>query len=220
MSTRNQDVWKQPNQISYWDEKAKCFGVDTKEIRDNAGIVSIGDELDPVSMKNCPNWLEYMVLNIVKPKNQVPVDLYKVNMNLCRVCALGRCNFLHRKSNGLSWSCMSVTRMVDEPYCTCAVFNLKLGLGKLLLIGMREFYLEVARIVDDFEVTKNKNNHELCLYIEWKNQKDSNECEILEGHKLHNPKFNRHLKIVHMIQKLNWSWLSVQKLEGGISFFL
>ena len=60
-------------------------------------------------MKNCPTWLEYVVLNIAKPENQVPVDFYKVYMNLCRVCALGRCNCLHRKSNGLSWSLMSGT---------------------------------------------------------------------------------------------------------------
>jgi hypothetical protein len=72
--------------------------------------------------------------------------------------------------------------MADEPYYTCAVFNLKLRLVELLFIGAREFYLEVARIVDDFEITK--TNHELCLFIEWKHHKNSNECKILERHKL------------------------------------
>ena len=81
------------------------------------------------------------------------------------------------------------------PSYTCAVFILKLGLGKLLLIGAREFYLEVARIVDAFEVTK--TNHELlCLFVEWKNHKDSNERKTLERHKLHNPDFDRNLKLV------------------------
>jgi len=100
-------------QIFYWDEKVECFEVDMREIRANAEIMDIGEEVDPVSMKNCPTWLEYVVLNIMKPENQVPVDLYKAYMNLCRVCALGRCNCLHRKSNGLSWSLVSETRMVD-----------------------------------------------------------------------------------------------------------
>ena len=66
--------------------------MDMRAIRVNADTVDIGDEVDPDSMKNCPTWLEYVVLNITKPANQVPVDLYQVYMNLCRVCALGRCN--------------------------------------------------------------------------------------------------------------------------------
>jgi hypothetical protein len=191
------------SQILYWNEKAESFEVDMREIRANAVIVDIGDEVDPVSMKNCPTWLEYVVLNITKPENQVPVGLYKVYMNLCRVCALGRRNCLHRKPNGLSWSLVSETRMVDGPSYTCAVFNLKLGKDKLLLIGARIFYLDVAGIVDDFEDTK--TNHELCLFIEGKNHKDSNECKILEGHKLCNPDFDRHSKFFHEIRKLNWS---------------
>jgi hypothetical protein len=72
--------------------------------------------------------------------------------------------------------------MVDRPSCTCAAFNLKLGLGMLLLIGAREFYLEAAGIDDDREVTK--TNHELlCLFVERKDHKDSNELEMFEGHK-------------------------------------
>ena len=42
------------SQISYWGEKAECFEVDMREIRANEEIVDIGDEVDPVSMKNCP----------------------------------------------------------------------------------------------------------------------------------------------------------------------
>ena len=71
---------------------------------------------------------------------------------------------------------------------------MKLWPDKLLLIGAREFYLNVAGIVNDFEVTK--TNHEVFLFIERKNHKDSNEREILEGHKLHNPDFDRNLKLV------------------------
>ena len=63
------------SQISYWEEKAEYFGVDMKEIRANAEIVDTGDEVDPNSIKNCPTWLEYVVLNIAKPENQIPVDL-------------------------------------------------------------------------------------------------------------------------------------------------
>ena len=106
--------------------------------------------------------------------------------------------------------------LVDGPSYTYAVFNLKLGLGKLLLIGTREFYLEAARIVDGFEVTKT-NHRLLCLFVERKKHKDSNEREILEGHKLHNPDFDRNLKLVHKIRKLNRSLpdLSEGGYEGG-----
>ena len=34
-------------QILYWDEKAECFEVDMREIRANAEIMDIGDEVDP-----------------------------------------------------------------------------------------------------------------------------------------------------------------------------
>jgi hypothetical protein len=64
-------------QSLYWDAKAEWFEVDTREIRANARIMDIGDSVDPDTMKNCPTWLEYVVLNSVKPENQVPVDLYK-----------------------------------------------------------------------------------------------------------------------------------------------
>jgi hypothetical protein len=191
------------SQISYWDEKAECFEVNMREIRTYAEIVDIGDEVIPDSTKNCPTWFEYVVRNIAKPENQVPVDLYKAYMNLCRVCALGRCICLPGKSNGLSWSLMSETGMVDELCYTCTVFNLKLGLGKLILIGGREFYLEVTGLDDDFEETK--TNKELCPFIGCKNHEDLYECKILEGHKLCNHDFDRHLKTVHEIWKLNWS---------------
>ena len=85
------------SQMSYWDEMSECFEVDMRE-RANAEIMHIGDEVEPDSMKNCPTWLEYVVLNIAKPESQVPVDLYKAYMNLCS-CALGRCTCLNRKSN-------------------------------------------------------------------------------------------------------------------------
>jgi hypothetical protein len=45
--------------------------------------MDIGDEVDPVSMKNCPTWLEHVVLKIAKPENQVTVYLYKAYNNLC-----------------------------------------------------------------------------------------------------------------------------------------
>jgi hypothetical protein len=129
-------------------------------------------------------------------------DLKEPSSSAC-TWAVGRHNCLLRKSNGLSWSLMSETRMVDGPSSTWAVFNLKLGPGNLILIGMREFCLDMSGIVNDFEVTK--TNHKLCLFIECKNHKDSNEREILEGHKWCNPHFDRHSKIVHEIRKLNWS---------------
>jgi hypothetical protein len=41
-----------------------------RKIKAYADFVGIADVLDPVSMKNCPKWSEYAVLNIAKIENQ------------------------------------------------------------------------------------------------------------------------------------------------------
>jgi len=110
---------------------------------------------------------------------------------------------LLRKSNGLSWSFVSEAKKANKPFDDCTVIKLELGLGKLKLIGTREIYMTVVRVIDDYKVTK--TNQELCLGIMCKNQEDVYACLILEGPKLISPDFKRWSKDVLENWRLNQS---------------
>ena len=84
--------------ISLWDRKVKSFGVYVSKIMAYAEFVGVGDALDPILMKNCPTWLEFVVLDITRPINQQLVELYPANKKLCAIIILGQ-----GKSHGMAF---------------------------------------------------------------------------------------------------------------------
>ncbi len=51
---------------------------------------SLIDALDPILMKSCPTQLECAELDIKKDGYQGLIDVYKLNMKLCTIIALGQ----------------------------------------------------------------------------------------------------------------------------------
>ncbi len=76
------------SKIPFWDGKAESFRVYISKIEACTEFVGMGDALDPILMKNCPIWLEF-VLDITRLNNQQFVELYGANKRLCAIIVLG-----------------------------------------------------------------------------------------------------------------------------------
>ena len=85
------------SKISYWDGKTKSFRVYVSKIEAYVKFVGMGDALDPVLMKNCPTWSEFVVLDVMRPNDQQLVKFYLANKNLCAIIMLGQ-----GKSHGIA----------------------------------------------------------------------------------------------------------------------
>ena len=57
------------SKIPYWDGKAESSGVCVSKIKAYAKFVGVGDALDPILMANCPNKLEFTVIDVTNPTN-------------------------------------------------------------------------------------------------------------------------------------------------------
>ena len=196
--------------IPYWDGKAESFGVYISKIKAYAKFMGIGDALDPILMVNCPTKLEFAVIDVMNPTNMPLVELYKANKKLCAIIALG-----HGKShgialfgktrskdytNGLAFEFVAKAKKANKPSDASAMIELEVELKKLQLKGMRDFYNDVARVLNKYKATK--ADHELCMLMARKNHHTSYARLILDKLKSKSPDFDGLCNSVSEIQRL------------------
>ena len=129
--------------------------------------------MDPVLMANCPTKSEFAVLDVTNPTNGPLVELYKANKKLCAIIALGQGKshgialLGKTKSsefpNGLAHEFVAKAKKANKPSDASAMIELEAELDRLQLKGARDFYNDVVRVLDKYEVTK--TDQELCMLM-------------------------------------------------------
>jgi hypothetical protein len=159
--------------IPYWDGKVESFNVYVSKIEAYAKFMGVGDTLDPVLMANCSTKLEFMVIDVTNPTNIPLVELYKVNKNLCAIIKLGQGKsngiaLLGKTKNddypnGLAYEFVAKPKKANKPSDASAMIELEIELERLQLKGMRNFYNDIAGVLDKYEVIK--TDHKLCILM-------------------------------------------------------
>ena len=198
------------SKIPYWDGKSESFGVYVSKIEAYVEFMGVGDALDPVLMANCPTKSELAVLDVTNPTNGPLVELYKANKMLCAITVLGQGKshsialLGKTKSddfpNGLAHKFVVKAKKANEPSDASAMIKLEVELDKLQLKGARDFYNDVVRVLDKYEVTK--TDQELCMLMARKNHDTSYARLILDKLKSPSPDFDGLCNSISEIRRL------------------
>ncbi len=165
------------SKIPYWDGNVESFCVHVSKIKAYAKFMGIGDALDHVLMANCPTKSEFVVIDIMNPTNMPLVELYKANKKLCAIIALeqgkspGIALLGKTKNddypNGLAYEFVAKAKKANKPSGAIAMIELEIELERLQQKGARDFYNDMVRVLDKYEVTK--TDHELIMLMSCKN---------------------------------------------------
>jgi len=121
----------------------------------------MGDALDPDLMKNCPTWLEFVVLDIMKSDNQELIELYWAYKKLCTIIVL-----VQGKSNGiallekiknddfpnvLAWD-LVMAKKVNKSLDASTMIEMDVELDRLQFKDTLNFYNNAVSVMVKFEV--------------------------------------------------------------------
>jgi hypothetical protein len=161
------------SKIPYRDVQAESFGVYVSKIKAYAEFVGVEDALDPVLMKNCPMSSEFAALDIIKSNNQVLIELYRANKKLCAIIGLGQGNshgmalLGKMKSddfpNRVAQEFIDKAKKANKLSDASTMIEMDAELDRIQFKGTRDFYNDVAGVMDKYEVRK--TGCELCMLM-------------------------------------------------------
>jgi hypothetical protein len=105
--------------------------------------------------------------------------------------------------NGLAWEFINKAKKANKPSDASAMIEMDIELDQVQLKGARDFYNNVVRVLDKYEVKK--SDPKLCMLMARKNQEASYVKLILDELKLNSPDFDRLCNDVSEIQRLTRS---------------
>jgi hypothetical protein len=121
--------------------------------------------------------LEFVAIDITRPENQMLVDLYKANKKRCAIIELGQGKshgmvLISRTKpddypNGFAWECINKAKKASTPSDASAVIELEMELERLQLKDARDFYNDMVRVMDRYEVM---TDCEMCMLMADTNQ--------------------------------------------------
>jgi hypothetical protein len=175
--------------------------------------MGVWDALDPVLMANCPTKMEFAVLDVTNPTNGPLVELCKANKKLCAIIVLGQ-GKSHSiallgtmKSddfpNGLAHEFVAKAKKANMPSEASTIIELEVELEKIQLNGAMNFYIDVAGVLDKYEVTK--TDQELHMLMARKNHNTSYARLILDELMSSSPDFDGLCNSISEIQRLTKS---------------
>jgi hypothetical protein len=215
----------------FCDRKPETFRVYVSKIEVYTKLVGTRDALDPISMEKCPT-LEPVAVHITMPKNQILIDLYKENTNLCAIIVPGQ-GKSHRMAilrkiksndyaNRLAWELISKAMKANKPSNASTVIKLEMDLERLLLSsgcvciwhecltllklvtsGVSNFYNDVVRVMDKYPATK--TDCMKCMLMACENQDVAHAELVLKELKLSSLDSDRLCNDVSKIQRLTIS---------------